>query len=285
MRDLTTNLIGVYEKALPHDVPWSGKLRAAHDSGYHFVEVSIDESEERQDRLYWGSAKRREFRDWIADAPVGIRSLCLSVHRRYPYGSEDAGTREKAADLFRRALDFSVEMGIRIIQLGGYDVYYEKSTDLSRGRFLEGLRSSTALAAGVGVMLGIETVDWETVDSIESALTFVETCNSPWMQVYPDVGNLTAMGKDVPREIVAGRGHLVGVHLKDTRPGVVRKIPFGEGTVDFRESFEILSREDYAGPFVVEMWNEEESDARAVITAAREWLWARMRSVQGESDE
>jgi L-ribulose-5-phosphate 3-epimerase len=122
------------------------------------------------------------------------------------------------------------------------------------------------------VTLALENVDCPVVDSIQKALRFVTAADTPWFQVYPDVGNLVAMEKDVERELVAGGRHIVGVHLKDTRIGEFRRVPFGEGLVDFDAAFRVLCRLGYRGPFMVEMWNEVVADPVATAAAARRWL-------------
>ncbi len=38
-------------------------------------------------------------------------------------------------------------------------------------------------------------------------------------------------------------GHIVAVHVKDTKPGVFKNVPFGEGVVDFERCFETLKTE------------------------------------------
>ena len=40
-------LLGLYEKALPADLIWNDRLKIAKDSGYDFLEISIDETDER----------------------------------------------------------------------------------------------------------------------------------------------------------------------------------------------------------------------------------------------
>ena len=84
-----------------------------------------------------------------ANTGVPIQSMCLSGHRRFPYGSAD---RRRAAHARmrsrKRPLTVSLrEFGIRVIQLAGYDVYYEPSTPESRcGPSAEGLRSACEIA-------------------------------------------------------------------------------------------------------------------------------------------
>ena len=50
--------LGIYEKALPYGSSWDQKLAAAERLGFQFVEISIDETDERLSRLDLRSAKR-----------------------------------------------------------------------------------------------------------------------------------------------------------------------------------------------------------------------------------
>jgi L-ribulose-5-phosphate 3-epimerase len=271
---------GVYEKALPGDLGWPQRLAAAARAGYDFVEISIDESDERVGRLDWSRGQRQEIRRVRADAPAKIDSMCLSAHRKYALGSASELQRQRALDIMRKAIDFSAELGIRVVQVAGYDVHYEPSTERTRALYLESILQSAQWARRFCVMLGLENVECPVVDSVEKGMTFVRAVDTPWFQMYPDVGNLTAMQKDVPSEIRAGAGHIVGVHLKDTRVGEYRRVPFGQGLVDFTAAFRTLKEIDFRGPFMVEMWNEAAEDPVAVVTEARRWLLERLAAAR-----
>jgi L-ribulose-5-phosphate 3-epimerase UlaE len=54
--------------------------------------------------------------------------------------SRDRNERVESMDLLSRAIDFTVETGIRVIQLAGDDAYYEQSTEGdTKNKFLENL--------------------------------------------------------------------------------------------------------------------------------------------------
>lgn len=268
--------LGIYEKALPVHDAWAARLQSAADAGYAFVELAIDEDTQRLARLHWTRGQRAELRQAVADTGVPVRTLILSAHRRFPLGSADAQTRSTALDQLRRAIDLAVDVGARLVQLAGYYVYYEAHEGGSQQRFVDGLREGLRDAAPAGVMLGIETMDGEDIVSVATAMAVVREIGSPWLQVYPDLGNLAANGIDLEPDLEAGRGHLVGVHLKDARPGEYRRVPFGEGIVPFTRAFAALGRIGYDGPFVVEMWNDGDPDPLHTITQARQWLERRM---------
>ena len=268
--------IGIYEKALPSFASWRQCLGTARASGFDFVEMSVDESDERLARLDWSAPQRGLFRSAVAETAVPVLTMCLSGHRKYALGSASAQTRERALDILRKAIDLAADTGIRIIQLAGYYVYYEPHTADSRPRYEDGLAQGLEWAANAGVMLALENVDGDDVMSVSSAMPFVEKFNSPWFQIYPDIGNLGEHGLDVCAELERGRGHFVGVHVKDTRPGEPRRVPFGQGVVPFVPAFRKLAEINFSGPVMLEMWNDDSPDSMRIVEQARAWVMSRM---------
>ena len=268
--------IGIYEKSLPVDVDWPVKLAKAADAGFNFIEIAIDESQELLNRLEWPFQKRIELRNAAANSGVPVFALVLSAHRKYAFGSSSIKTRQKAKEIMKKVIDFALDIGGRVIQIAGYYVFYEKPTDCAEEWFLEGLHQGVELATQAGIMLGLENMDGQDITSISKARKVIDLINSPWLQLYPDLGNLSANGLDIRSELIAGQGHFIGVHLKDTRPGEFRRVPFGEGIVPFAEAFRVLQEMDYRGPFLLEMWNDGSSDILKTISESREWVIQRM---------
>ena len=192
--------IGIYEKALPYDVTWRERLALAHEAGFDFVEMSVDESDERLARLDWSASERAELREATAVTGVPIITMCLSGHRKWALGSASPDIRERGLEIMRKAVKFCADTGIRTIQLAGYYVYYEPHDAGSMERYQDGLAQGLTWACQAGVMLALENVDGNDVDSINKAMIFVNQFNSPWFQVYPDVGNLGEHGLDVCAE-------------------------------------------------------------------------------------
>jgi L-ribulose-5-phosphate 3-epimerase len=268
--------IGIYEKALPVTIDWHERLAMAQQAGFDFVEISIDESDERLGRLDWSASQKNDLREAIMKSGVPITTMCLSGHRKYPLGSADQNTRERALDIMRKAVDFAADLGIRIIQLAGYYVYYESNIDGSLARYQDGLARGLEWASQSAVILALENVDGTDVDSISKAMYFVNAFNSPYFQVYPDIGNLAEHGLDVCAELALGAGHMVGIHVKDTRPGEPRRVDFGTGVVPFVDAFYKLNIMNFSGPVLLEMWNDDSPDSLRIIRDARKWVMARM---------
>lgn len=281
MSNLTKNPIGIYEKAIPNDYDWAKKITVAKRAGYDFLEMSIDESDQRLQRLKWTQAEREQLRTLLVAENFEIRSMCLSGHRRYPFGSADPKVRARAYQIMDDAIALALDLGIKNIQLAGYDVYYEPSDEQTIERFVEGLKYAAKCAERHNLMLSIEIMDTPLCGTLSRAMTFVQAVNSPYLKLYPDLGNLYQWTDQPVKEIEEHFSQIVAIHLKDTKPDVFKCVAFGEGTVDFKSYFKALSDRQYAGPFLVEMWAEQtavSSIEQCIETLfnAKAWLHERM---------
>ena len=229
--------IGLYEKAMPADLPWKDRLEAAKAAKFDNVELSIDETDVRLARLDWSKRERRELWNVAQDTGVPFSSICLSGHRKYSLGNSDPALCARGLDMMEKALELASDLGIRYIQLAGYDVYYEESTADTAKRFADNLAKCTRMAAKYGVLLGFETMETPFMDTVQKAMHYVNAIASPYLGVYPDLGNLTnaslLYGVSVSDDLKTGAGHIIAVHMKETRPGVYRDVPYKTGHVDF----------------------------------------------------
>ncbi|MDR1568163.1 MAG: L-ribulose-5-phosphate 3-epimerase [Streptococcaceae bacterium] len=273
-------MIGIYEKALPKAITWQERLLLAKELGFDFVEMSVDETDERLARLDWQDQERKAVINAIFETKIPILSMCLSGHRRYPLGSHNAEIRQIALEIMTKAVDLASDLGIRTIQLAGYDVYYEDKTIQTRNYFIENLKKSVEIASAKGVVLAIEIMDDPFINSISKFLEIKAQIPSPYLQVYPDVGNLSAWPENaVGYELEKGIGSIAQVHLKDTLAvtagfsGQFKDVIFGEGCVDFAGCLQTLKRLGYEGAFVIEMWSETSLEPTVEIKKAQQFLY------------
>lgn len=275
--------LGIYEKALPKNISWLKRLQVAKDAGYEFVEISIDETDERLGRLDWSLEERKELKKAILETGIRVPSMCFSGHRRFSLGNENPKIREKALELMKKAIEFATDLGIRNIQMAGYDVYYEKGSEKTRELYIEGMRQSLNWAAQANVMLSIEIMDHPFMNSITKFMKIAEELDSPFLTVYPDIGNLSAWGNDVESEFLKGKNKISAIHLKDAMavtgnfPGKFKEVPFGDGCVDFVKFFELLKKLEYVGPLLIEMWTEKSENPEVEIKNAKIWMEEKMR--------
>ena len=264
--------LGLYEKSMPNTLSWVEKLNVVKESGFDYLEISIDESDARLARL---DQPVDEIKEAINKTGVPICSMCLSGHRKYPLGSHDQKIQERSLEIMKKAILFAADLGIRIIQLAGYDVYYETGDASTKEAFENNLKKCVDMAAKYGIVLGFETMETPFMDTVEKSMEYVNLIQSPYLGVYPDIGNLKnaslLYGVDVNEDLMCGTGHIVASHLKETVLGKYREIPFGTGHTEFVKNIKTLKRLGVR-MFVGEFWYVQNEDWKDVIVHANQFL-------------
>ncbi|WP_277934395.1 L-ribulose-5-phosphate 3-epimerase [Parablautia intestinalis] len=231
--------LGLYEKAMPAQLSWKEKLRAAGAAGYDYVEISIDETEEKIRRIYMSREERLSMIYDMYETGTPIRSMCVSALTRYSLGNSDSELRSRGLEIARGAIQLAEDLGVRIVMIPGYDIYYGESTVQTKQFFEENLEKVVLFAASLGVLVEMETMENAFMNTVWKAMYHVRKIRSAYLGVYPDSGNITnaavSYGSDEVQDILSGRGHISSLHLKESRPGKFREIPYGEGHVDFEK--------------------------------------------------
>jgi L-ribulose-5-phosphate 3-epimerase len=268
-------MLGLYEKAMPNELTWREKLLCAKEAGFDFIEISVDETDIKLSRLDTLKQERFEIVKDVFEVGIPIRTMCLSGHRKYPIGSSDEKIRSRGLEIMEKAIDFACDLGIRIIQIAGYDVYYEQSTQETRELFEVNLAKCVEMAEKKGVILAFETMETEFMNTVEKAMYYVNKIESPYLQVYPDCGNIknaaVMYNKNVIDDLKTGREHIAAIHLKETVPGKFREIPFGTGHVDFKEIIENAWKLGVR-KYVAEFWYVGNDNWKDVIMDARKFM-------------
>ncbi|MEZ8165828.1 xylulose 5-phosphate 3-epimerase [Vibrio splendidus] len=274
-QNLLRHRVGLYEKALPNELSWEDKLKQTKELGFDFLEISVDESDERRSRLDWNDEEVYALRHLCEKHGVPLQSMCLSAHRKFPFGSADPAIREQAVIHMEKAISLAYKLGIRTIQLAGYDVYYEPADKVTHQRFIEGMKLSAQLAERSGVMLAVEIMDTDYLNSLSKFEVLSREVNSPYFTAYPDVGNISGWNYDIVTELKLSKPHITQIHLKDTYKvtdeykGQFRDLVIGDGEVDFNAIFETLKETECVVPLVIEMWAQDERWKENILTAQK----------------
>ncbi|MGF1830909.1 L-ribulose-5-phosphate 3-epimerase [Photobacterium angustum] len=272
-KTLTRSRIGLYEKALPSDMEWEQKIVTAKELGFDFLEISVDESDERRSRLDWDDETIYQIKRLSEQYQLPLHSMCLSAHRKFPFGSADPEIRDQAKVHMDKAITLAYKMGIRTIQLAGYDVYYEPADMSTHQRFIEGMQWAAKQAERASVMLAVEIMDTQYLNSLSKFEILRREINSPFFCAYPDVGNISGWNDDVCTELRLSAPHITQIHLKDTfkvkgdYKGQFRDLTIGQGSVDFDAIFKTLKDINSAVPLVIEMWAQDDNWRENIITA------------------
>jgi len=267
--------LGLYEKSMPYELSIEEKLRETREAGFDFMELSVDESPEKLGRLKWSRQDREEIVHAMWKTGTPILTMCLSGHRKYPMGSVDPESQNRSLEIMKDAIDLARDLGIRIIQIAGYDEYYNPSTEQTRLNFRKNLEAMVRIAAREGVILAFETMETDFINTVSKAMNHVKIVNSPYLQVYPDIGNITnaslAEGHSLLMDITSGRGHIAAMHLKETVPGKFREIPFGTGHVEFEKAIR-TAKELGVFLFVSEFWDIGDGRWRAQLKESYDFI-------------
>ncbi len=274
--DLSSIPVGLYEKALPKHCSWEERLILTRQTGFDFLEMSIDDTNERIARLDWTAGEKKNLRNLVENTGVRIQSLSLSAHRRFPLGSKSLETRTKALEILKKAIDLAIELNVRTILLGGAEDYYEQVDQNTQKRFLENLGEGFKLASGAGLMLALENWDIQ-INTMTRVMEYVRYFNSPWFQTYTDLGNLIYAGVDVVSQLDYVKGHIAALHVKDTLPGQLRYVSPGDGEVPFVNAFEKLAGMGFQAPVVLELWTEDFPNAVELVEEAGRFIREKMR--------
>ena len=267
--------LGLYEKAMPSTLTWLEKFNQTKAAGFDWLEISVDETDAKLSRLDFTKAEINVIKKAMEESGVPILTMCLSGHRKYPLGSHDLETQKRSLDIMQKAIDLSSALGVRIIQLAGYDVYYETSDDYTKEMFSVNLNKCVKMAAKAGIILAFETMETLFMDTCKKSMHYVNLNISPYLQIYPDVGNLTnasrISGISVKDDLEAASGHIAAAHLKEIIEGYYREIPFGTGDTHYDEALEVLAKQGVR-MFTGEFWYIGSETWQADLAFASQYL-------------
>ncbi|MEE3419728.1 MAG: L-ribulose-5-phosphate 3-epimerase [Lachnospiraceae bacterium] len=278
--------LGLYEKAIPLGLGFSRMFEITRRGGFDRLEIAIDETDWRMGRLDWAPEKQREVGILSRAEGTPLRTMCLSALRKYPLGSHDPKVREKSVEIVKKAIDFCVNADISILQMSGYDVYYEESDEETRKYFLENLVLVTDYAAYNGIFLAFETMEKPFMDQVEKAMTYVKLVDSPYLSVYPDIGNLQnaaeKYGTDVIEDMKTGHGKIVALHLKETKPGIYQGMELGES--DHVQYVKCIKTALELGVriYTANFWYQEGKDYKKAIFEANTFLRDKFQQASDE---
>lgn len=269
--------LGLYEKAMPSELSWKEKLETAKEAGYDYVEISIDETEEKIRRLDMTKEERFEILSAMYETGLPIRTMCVSALTKYSLGNDDETYSARGMEILQKSIQLADDLGIRVVMIPGYDVYYKPSTLETKHRYLSNLKKAVELAEKSGVILGLETMENDFMNTVGKAMKYVVLCGSNYLKIYPDIGNLTNAAyqyqTDVLEDLELGKGNITSVHLKETLPGRYREVPYGTGHVDFEATIRKVWKMGIRR-YVAEFWYKGSENWKQDLKSAREMMTA-----------
>jgi len=192
---------------------------------------------------------------------LAIPSLCLGEYNGL-IAKEDKTERAAAIAEIKRAVDWAVELGAKVI-LVPFFFAGELKTEEDFARAADGFKQICAVAEKKGVK-----VAYEGTYPAEKLLALARAVGSVAFGDYFDLANVVWLGMNTADQI-RKRGALIAqVHFKESLEGPGDCRP-GKGRVDYAASAEALKEIGYDSWLVFEVPKGGDVDIRADIAIAR----------------
>ena len=231
--------IGLYEKAMRNTMSWSEKLRCAKECEYDYLEICIDATDEKINRIFMDHEEKKRIMEAVFETGIPIGSMSVSALTKYALGDPKEEIRKKAMEIAEKSIELAVDLGARTVMIPGYDIYFGESTVETKKYFLENVKKIAEIAEKEGILVGFETMENNFMNTIGKAVQYVNMVDSAYLKIYPDAGNITNAAvenrHDVCEDLSLGKGKLIALHLKETKPGKFREVPFLTGHVQFEK--------------------------------------------------
>ena len=167
-------------------------------------------------------------------------------------GFGDPALRAERLDIFRWAVDRTVDVGVELLTTHGG--FIPEPGDPGRTDFLDCLCEALDYAEARGVTLALETGQ----ESAELLRRTIDELEAPNLKVNFDPANMILYGREDPIHAVEILGpDIAHVHVKDGRAPEKEgewgeEVPLGEGEVGMRAYIEALVVAGYTGPLIIE---------------------------------
>ena len=258
--------LGLYEKAKAPNLSWKDKFDICLKSGFDFMELSLDESIEKKNRLKWNKSQKKDFLDAQKEVGISVPSINISTFKNLVFVDEKQVFVD-AVNLFKEIVDFAYSLNISNIQITSFPFSGKLSVGERENIFVDFLKEITDYICGRNMYISFETQDNGLITNTVSSMKIIEKVNSPWLRYYPDLGNLINFGNlkekyngkndAVENDLKVAKG-IRFCHIKETNENHDRRIEFGSGNdhAQYVRHFQLL-KELGCEYFVAEFWYKE----------------------------
>lgn len=269
--------IGLYEKAMRNELSWREKLQCTKECGYDYLEISIDATDEKINRIFMDKHEKKIIMEAVFDTGIPIGSMSVSALTKYALGDPSEEIRNKAMQIAEKSMELASDLGVRTVMIPGYDIYFGESTVETKKFFFENVKKIAEIAEREGILVGFETMENDFMNTTGKAVQYVNMVDSAYLKIYPDAGNITnaavANKHDVCEDLSLGKGKLIALHLKETKPGVFREVPFLTGHVEFKKIIDTAWKMGVRR-YVTELWDVGKEEWKADICFANQSMRA-----------
>ena len=123
-------------------------------------------------------------------------------------------------------------------------------------------------------MLGLENLDTPFVENLTKALAIIHEIDSPWLSSTPTLATWSLPAITRPTSCPWPDTNCWAFTSRMSCRAIIRGVPFGEGIVPFRETFQALAQTGFWGLLGIEIWGDRHAgdDPVASVAAARRFV-------------
>uniref|UniRef100_I2Q7K9 Sugar phosphate isomerase/epimerase n=1 Tax=Desulfovibrio sp. U5L TaxID=596152 RepID=I2Q7K9_9BACT len=206
------------------------------------------------------------------ESGVAVNSVCADCFMEMPLHHPDPGAAAASAAILEALLPAVAAVGANCLVIPCVDASALAGRPQDADRLAAVLPPLAERARAAGVRLALETdlPPWEFTALLGRLPDSVG--------VNYDTGNSAALGFDPAEELAAYGLRLISVHIKDRLRGGL-SVELGQGDTDFGGFFRALAPTEFAGPFILQAYRDDEG--LAVFERQLAWLVAHMKDWLG----
>ncbi len=243
------NLWTVYSWDMPEHLS-EYVAKALAEMGIDAVELVVDEGANGVEALL---ADQQEVKATLDRYGLKVPSIASGLFWRYNLASRDEDVRQHAISLAKGSCRVAAAYGAKaILVLGGLQEPHTPFA-LTWNNAIRSLREVGRAAEECGVLVGVENVASNFLDSPGEMARFLEDVGHPNVGCYLDLGNVMYVLKGYPENwCTALAGRIAAVHVKDVSRKTGAIVNCGQGDLPWGQVLPVLRESGYDGYLMVE---------------------------------
>lgn len=229
---------------------WQDEFPIAAALQFDYIEFIFDYNDASSNPLMTATGLK-EIEKLSATTNVGVISVCADYFMEAPLHQINNKMANKSVCVLKQLMHNCQQIGIKNIVIPCVD--QSSLTDAAANkRFIKALIPLQELAEKLDVNLSLET-DLAPQPFKE----LLDNFTSDKITVNYDTGNSASLGYRPSEEFAAYGNRISDIHIKD-RQLDGGSVVLGTGNVDFNNFFDALSTIEYNGPFIMQVFRDEE---------------------------
>jgi len=177
--------------------------------------------------------------------------------------SSNPSMREESLRQVKEAIELAADLEAKYFTIlpGRWRNLASPPLERAKSLSLESLNECVSFAEKIDVVLCLEGAVGQILEKEQDLIDAVEKIGSKHFRVAADTSHAFPLRAPISDYFRKLKRYIEIVHLAD-HDGI-RRLPLGNGKIDFAEVFKVIEEIDYRGPFVIEVWNPRDPDLAA----------------------